>query len=84
MTGERLPVGACVSGQVMEHAIWGLVLRLDDGRAAVVDRLYVADLPPKPNWPEFPAIGSRVEGIVQGYMPNGQLRVSLRESDKRA
>lgn len=84
MTGDRLPVGAHVSGEVMEHAIWGLVLHLDDERVAIVDRVYVGDLPPKPEWPEFPAVGSRVEGVVQGYMPNGQLRVSLRESDKRA
>jgi hypothetical protein len=84
MTEERLPVGARVTGEVTEHASWGLVLRLADGRTAVADRLYVADLPPKPNWPEFPSIGSQVEGIVQGYTPNGQLRLSLRESDTRA
>src|SRR5580704_9261639 len=61
---DRLPAGARVSGEVTDHATWGLLLGLDDERIAVVDLLYIVDLSSNPGWPPFPAVGSRVEGVV--------------------
>jgi hypothetical protein len=78
----RFVAGEIVSGVVTGHHSWGVSLELErEGAEAAVDLRFVGELPPKPDWPVFPPIGSRVTGVVQLYTPSGQLRVSLRPSD---
>jgi hypothetical protein len=50
-----------------------------DSPAGVIDVIYVSS--DKTVGPADIAIGTLVEAVVQGYMPNGQLRLSMRAED---
>jgi hypothetical protein len=77
------PPGTNVTGTVVAHHRWGLELLLDDWAEATVDRRFIDDdvavIGDQSRWP---AIGTRLSGRVQGTVPNGQLRVTLRRSDQ--
>jgi hypothetical protein len=72
-----------VEGIVVAHRPWGLEVELiPAGVLATVDLRFIDDetvvIGDQMRWP---AIGTRVHGKLQGIMPNGQKRVSLRLSD---
>jgi hypothetical protein len=61
----------------------GLEVVLDDRTAATVDLRFVDD--DVIVWGDRrrrPALGTRISGRIQGTMPNGQVRVTLRLSDQ--
>jgi hypothetical protein len=61
----------------------GLEVVLDDQPAATVDLRFVDD--DVIVWSDRrrrPAPGTRISGRIQGTMPNGQVRVTLRLSDQ--
>jgi len=56
---------------------------LDDGVSVTVDLRFIDDEVTVWGDPHrWPALGSRMSGLVQGIMPNGQIRVTLRLSDQ--
>jgi hypothetical protein len=87
MSGSSNPLapGAVVHGTVIEHHPWGVELRLDEEDAfGTVDIVYLSDDARQWGPAGYPPIGSRQAAVVQGMMPSGQLRLSLRETDLRA
>ena len=84
MAVNLIAVGAVmVTGVVAAHRKWGLEVALDQwDETATVDLRHVGDDPIECNPGQWPAVGTRVHGIVLVRTPNGQLRVSLRLSDQ--
>jgi len=79
---QPLP-GTRVAGTVVAHQPWGLELLLDDRTVATVDLRFIDD--DVIVWGDpcrWPAADARVSGRIQGTMPNGQVRVTLRLSDQ--
>jgi hypothetical protein len=87
MTNERdehgpLARGRIVHGTVVARHPWGVELALEEAEASgTVDIRFLSDDPADMNMDRFPLLGARLRAIVQGMMPNGQLRLSLRASD---
>jgi len=82
-SGARAAPGQPVTGVVAAHRKWGLEVALDQwDETATVDLRHVGDDPIECNPDQWPAVGTRVHGIVLVRTPNGQLRVSLRLSDQ--
>jgi len=83
VAGLQSPPSRLVSGIVVVHHPWGLEVLLDDQTAVTVDLRFIDDDPiiwgDGANWP---APGTRVSGRIQGTMPNGQVRLTLRLSDQ--
>lgn len=78
------PEGVIVNVEVLQHQRWGLevrVLGMDTEVRGVVDIMYVTNDRPYNPPTDYPSVGSIREAVVMHYMPNGQLRLSLRESD---
>jgi hypothetical protein len=79
----RLQPGEHHRWRIVGHHPWGLdVVQVDNpDMHGVVDLIYIG-LPAPIQGPEdFPPVGEIADGVVQGYMPNGQLRISLRKED---
>jgi hypothetical protein len=77
-SGER------VVGEVVGHHRWGIDLLLDAPAPPVrgtVDVIHVTDERPFDPDRDYPPIGTKVEAVVLGYAPNGELRLSTRDSD---
>lgn len=80
MAEVRLEVGTLVTATVTWHEVFGMGIHLTEPPVdGVVDVIYVHEADHVAE--DFPPIGAQVVGVVQGHMPNGQLRVSLRASD---
>jgi exosome complex RNA-binding protein Csl4 len=47
----------------------------------VIDVMCVTDERPFKPFTDYPAVGARVRAIVMAYPPNGQLRLSVRNTD---
>jgi hypothetical protein len=47
----------------------------------IVDVIYVTDERPFDSPNDYPPVGRTLEAVVLGYAPNGQLRLSTRDSD---
>lgn len=74
--------GRIVHGIVVGHHPWGIVLRLEEAEAfGTVDIRFLSDDPKDMNEEKYPPLGVRLRALVQGMMPNGQLRLTLRSSD---
>lgn len=81
---DRLPVGALVTGEVTGHQRWGVEVRLlppAPDVTGVIDVMYVTDERPFEPFADYPPVGARVQAVVMPYPPNGQLRLSTRNSD---
>jgi hypothetical protein len=81
---ESLPVGRLVSGEVTRHQRWGVEARLLPPApevAGVIDVMCVTDERPFEPFTDYPPVGSLVRAAVMPYPPNGQLRLSTRNSD---
>jgi hypothetical protein len=81
---ESLPVGRLVSGEVTGHQRWGVEVRLLPPApevAGVIDVMCVTDERPFEPFTDYPPVGSLVRAVVMPYPPNGQLRLSTRNSD---
>lgn len=48
---------------------------------ATVDIRFLSDDPADMNFDRYPQLGTRLRALVQGTMPNGQLRLTIRASD---
>ena len=73
--------------RVVSHQRWGAEVRLvppGPEVEAVIDLRFMTDPVTGDRTWHYPAVGSVIRAVVQGYMPNGQLRVSARASDLRA
>lgn len=57
------------------------IVNLPEAVVGVVDVIDVTDARPHQPPDDYPPVGRQVEAIVLGYTPNGQLRLSLRNSD---
>jgi hypothetical protein len=80
----RLPIGALVAGEVTGHQRWGVEVRLLPPApyvTGVIDVMYVTDERPFEAFADYPPVGARVQAVVMPYPPNGQLRLSTRNSD---
>ena len=76
--------GRILQGVVVEHHPWGVELRLEEEDAyGTVDIIYLDDDSARWGPAGYPAIGTVCQAVVQGMMPSGQLRLSLRQSDLR-
>ncbi len=83
MAGTQPLPGTYVAGTVVAHRRWGLEVILDEWAAATVDlRVIDDDVIVWGDPCRWPALGSRISGRIQGIMPNGQVRVTLRLSDQ--
>jgi hypothetical protein len=77
-----LAPGRIVHGIVIKHHAWGVELQLEGLEAfGTVDIRFLSDDPEDMNVDRYPKLGSQLRAVVQGMMPNGQLRLTLRESD---
>jgi hypothetical protein len=87
MTGSQdldgpLAPGRIVHGIVVSLNLWGIELALEEAEAfGTVDLRFISDDPDEMNEDRFPPIGARLQARVQGIMPNGQIRLTLRDSD---
>jgi hypothetical protein len=83
VASPQSPPRGLVSGIVAAHHPWGLDVLLDDHSAVTVDLRFIDDDPiiwgDAGNWPPP---GTQVSGRIQGTMPNGQVRLTLRLSDQ--
>lgn len=83
MTSAQPLPGTRVTGTVVAHHPWGLEVVLDFRTAAIVDLRFIDDNVIVCGDPtRWPALDTRISGRVQGTMPNGQVRVTLRLSDQ--
>jgi hypothetical protein len=74
--------GRIVHGTVVEHHSWGINLKLEEVDVyGTVDLRFLDDDPIWWNEDRYPRIGVRLTAAVQGTMPNGQLRLTIRKSD---
>jgi hypothetical protein len=79
---QPLP-GTRVAGNVVARHPWGLEVLLDDRTTTVADMRFIDDDVIVWGGPrQWPAVGARVCGQIQGTMPNGQVRITLRLSDQ--
>ena len=86
MNPERLPLGTLVSGEVIAHERWGVEVRMTapvPDLLGVIDLVWVSDEAPSELFGNYPPIGSVVDAVVVAHAPNGQIRLSTRESDVR-
>jgi hypothetical protein len=74
--------GRVVHGTVVRHEPWGIELKLEEAEAfGTVDIRFLSDDPTDMNENRYPQLGTRLRALVQGMMPNGQLRLTIRKSD---
>ena len=81
---QSLPEGSLVSARVTGHRPWGVEVRLlapSPDVQGVIDVMYVTDERPFEPFGDYPEIGRTVKAVVMPYPPNGQLRLSTRDSD---
>jgi hypothetical protein len=81
---DSLPVGRLVVGEVTGHQRWGVEVRLlspASDTVGVIDVICVTDERPFEPFTDYPPVGTKVQAIVMPYPPNGQLRLSTRNSD---
>jgi hypothetical protein len=80
---QQLDKGERHRWRIVAHQPWGLKVESTDlpGVYAVVDLLFMGIEGPINGPEDYPPVGEEVEAVVQGYMPNGQLRVSMRPED---
>ena len=79
---DPLAVGRIVHGEVASHHPWGIELELEEVDAyGTVDLRFLSDDPADMNESRFPSLGKRLVAKVQGMTPDGQLRLTIRESD---
>ena len=77
-----LAPGRIVHGVVVGHHPWGIELDLEEAEAfGTIDLRFLSDDPADMNEGKYPQIGVRLRAKVQGTMPNGQLRLTIRASD---
>jgi hypothetical protein len=84
VTPGRLAEGTLVTAEVVDHQQWGVTVRLVPPApdvVGVIDVLYVTNERPFEPFRDYPPVGSRVQAVVMSYAPNGQLRLSTRDSD---
>lgn len=69
-------------GTVVTHYRWGCEVRLDkSGDTGLIDRIFLHDNLIYVNDEYWPAVGERVRVRRQVVMPDGQLRLTRRQSD---
>src|SRR5947209_19003844 len=73
--------GQLVRARITRHHEYGVSIELDGGVSGVADIMFVHDDPILRRLDEFPPVGAFVEAVVLQYMPGGQMRLSLRDSD---
>ncbi len=60
----------------------GIELELEEAEAfGTVDIRFLSDDTADMNEDRYPPLGTRLRALVQGMMPNGQLRLTIRKSD---
>lgn len=73
-----------MSALVTGHRPWGVEVRLLEPSpevSGVIDVMYVTDERPFEPFRDYPEVGRVVRAVVMPYPPNGQLRLSTRDSD---
>jgi hypothetical protein len=81
---DRLPLGTLATGEVTAHQRWGVEVHLLPPApevTGVVDVMCVTDERPFEPFADYPPVGSLIRAVVMPYPPNGQLRLSTRDSD---
>ena len=82
MVGPQPLPAARVTGTIVAHHPWGLEVLLDDQAPVTVDLRFIDDVLVWGDPCRWPALGMRVSGRIQGTMPNGEVRVTMRLSDQ--
>jgi exosome complex RNA-binding protein Csl4 len=81
---QPVPEGAVVAARVTGHREWGvevMVLPPAPEVAGTIDVAHVTDERPFEPFTDYPELGQVVRAVVMPYPPNGQLRLSTRNSD---
>jgi exosome complex RNA-binding protein Csl4 len=84
VTTQPLPEGSIVTARVTGHHQWGLEVTLLPPApeiAGTIDVMYVTNERPFEPFTDYPPVGEIVRAVVMPYPPNGQLRLSTRNSD---
>jgi predicted RNA-binding protein with RPS1 domain len=80
----RIREGMVAVAEVVAHHPWGIDVRLlppNPEVVGVVDVIQVTDERPFAPFADYPHLGWRLDVVVLGYTPNGQLRLSTRSSE---
>lgn len=75
---NRLPRWSVVTGTVVGHRPYGLLVSLPSGETGLVDRAMIDDVAAAPE--DWPTVGSAITVVGAGYTSAGQLRLSARPS----
>ena len=84
VTPRPLPEGSIVAARVTGHQEWGVeVVLLPPAPeiAGTVDVMHVTDERPFEPFTDYPELGQVLRAVVMPYPPDGQLRLSTRNSD---
>ncbi|HEY2239470.1 MAG TPA: hypothetical protein VGI21_11805 [Streptosporangiaceae bacterium] len=84
VTPRALAEGSIVTARVTGHQEWGVevvVLPPAAEMAGVIDAMNVTDERPFEPFTDYPELGQIVRAVVMPYPPDGQLRLSTRNSD---
>lgn len=74
--------GAVVQFTVSGHQHYGVLVTTDEGERGWIEAEYLSkDQLSQAQWP---AIGTRLRGLVLGYTADGRVRVCMREVDGQA
>jgi exosome complex RNA-binding protein Csl4 len=79
-----LPEGSVVTARVTGHREWGVEVELLPPAmrtAGTIDVAHVTDERPFEPFTDYPDVGQIVRAVVMPYPPNGELRLSTRNSD---
>jgi exosome complex RNA-binding protein Csl4 len=84
VTPQPLPEGSVVTARVTGHQPWGVQVVLlppSPEVSGTIDVTQVTDERPFEPFTDYPEIGQIVRAVVMPYPPDGQLRLSTRNSD---
>jgi predicted RNA-binding protein with RPS1 domain len=84
VTPQPLPEGSVVTARVTGHQQWGVEVTLlppAPNISGLIDVMYVTNERPFEPFTDYPDVGQIVKAVVMPYPPNGQLRLSTRNSD---
>src|SRR5687767_9494711 len=83
--GKPIRAGATFEGIVVAHHRWGAEIAIEAvGISGIVEISKILDDRPFQGPADLPEIGAEVKGVVLGYTPTGELRLSLLQEDVAA
>jgi exosome complex RNA-binding protein Csl4 len=82
-TAHPVPEGSVVTARVTGHQPWGIEVALlpPAGISGAIDVMHVTDERSFEPFTDYRELGQIVRAVVMSYPPEGQLRLSTRNSD---